>query len=58
VRVSVSVEVVEGLFCLEVLELDGNIGVDILDGSHELVHEVLLGLDRHTLLAQTKVKSI
>lgn len=52
VAVSVTVQVLEGLLGLKVLKLDDHLRVDLLDGRHELVHELLLLLDRRALLTQ------
>lgn len=54
----VTVQVVEGLLGLKILKLDNHVGVDLLDGVHDLVAEVLLLLDRGTLGAQTKVERV
>jgi hypothetical protein len=58
VGISVSVQVVEGLFTVEILKLDYHVGVHFFDGLHELVHEVLLILIRNSLLAQTQVERV
>lgn len=58
VGVAVAVEVVEGLFTLKVLKLDNHVGVDLLDGIHELVHKVLLDALGSTLLADAEVEGV
>lgn len=54
----VSIQIVEGLFTIKVLKLDDHVGIYILYGSHEFVHEVLLDIDRNSLLAQTQVERV
>lgn len=58
VSVAVSVQVVESLLTLEVLELDNHVRVHLLDSSHELIHELLLDGNRGALLAQTQVEGV
>lgn len=58
VSVSVTVQIIEGLFGLEILKLNHHVGIDLLGGCHELVHEILLLLDRRALLPQTHVKLV
>ena len=57
-RVPVSVQVVKGLLALKVLELDNHIGVDLLNGLHEVIHKLLLDLQRGTLLPETEIQRI
>ena len=56
--VPIPVEVLEGLFGLKVLELDDHVRVDLLDGGHELIHELLLHGGGDTLLAQAQVQGV
>lgn len=56
--VPVSVQVLECLLTLKVLELHNHVGIHFLHGFHELVHEVLLDGEFWTLLSKTQVQGI
>lgn len=58
VGISVSVQVVESLFAVEIFKLDYHVGVHFFNGLHEFVHEVLLILVGHSLLAQTQIEGV
>ena len=58
VGVLIAVKILECLLGLEILKLDDHVGVDILDGFHELIHELLLVGCVHTLMAQTEVQRV
>lgn len=58
VLVTVTVEVVESLLGLKVLELHDHIWVDLLGGGHELVGKCLLLSNGWALLAESKVELI
>jgi len=58
VLVPIPVEVVEGLFTLEVFELHNHFREDITGSLHELIHELLLLGHRDTLGAKTQIQRI
>lgn len=58
VCVSVTIQVVECLFTLKVFKLDYHVGVHFLHGFHELIHELLLDLERGALLSETQVQGV
>ena len=58
VGISISVQIVEGLFAVKVFELDDHVGIHLLHGIHEFIHECLLLLKGNSPLAQAQVEGI
>jgi hypothetical protein len=58
VGIPITVQVVEGLFALEIFKLNDHLWVDFLGSFHELIHEVLLLTHGDALRAQSEVQRI
>ena len=58
VAISITIQVVECLFAVEVFKLDNHVGVHFLHRFHKLVHELLLNFYGGTLLSKTQVHGI
>lgn len=57
-RVSITIEILEGLFTFEIFKLDNHVRIYLLYGIHKVVHEFLLDVYGRTLLSKTKIQGI